>query len=361
MIRPGHVLVQQAGFPDALEINRRLTALRGRSTCVFARNGVPARSGPTRVPGLLGLTRQWVRRTLVAPPSATTAKRATRLERREAALALRPGMSPSGPATDRLRVATWNLNSLRARLPAVERFLERVHPDVVCFQETKAAELSEAAAAMFAGHGYEIASVGSGSYNGVAIAARHPMRDVRSSGDFDDEHLDREARITSCIVCVPAPLRVVSTYVPHGRSIDHWHYHYKLSFLDALRARLRRWLSEDTSVILAGDINVAATDSDLAVGLRDVDVAVWGPDARRFTWWKHGIGYARNLGMRLDIIAADHALAARIDTTWIDHTERGAQRPSDHAALIADFHVHGDPCDIERSSGAWVSRVPCGS
>jgi len=142
----------------------------------------------------------------MAPQSATVAKRAARLERREAALALRPGMSPSGPATDRLRIATWNLNSLRARLPAVERFLERVQPDVVCFQETKAAALSEAAAAMFADHDYEIAYVGSGSYNGVAVAARHPMQDIRSSGDFDDEHLDREARVTSCIVCVPPKL-----------------------------------------------------------------------------------------------------------------------------------------------------------
>jgi len=69
----------------------------------------------------------------------------------------------------------------------------------------------------------------------------------------------------------------------------------------------------------------------------DVDAARWGPDARRFTWWKHGIGYSRNLGMRIDMIAADTALAARLDTTWIDHTERGLRSASDHAALIADF------------------------
>jgi exodeoxyribonuclease III len=114
-------------------------------------------------------------------------------------------------------------------------------------------------------------------------------------------------------------------------------------------------------VVVAGDLNVAATDSDvfhpdafvgsthvtvrerdalrrlLDAGLVDVDVARWGERARRFTWWNHGIGYSRNLGMRLDVIAADRDLAARLDTTWIDHTERGAERPSDHAALLADF------------------------
>ena len=113
--------------------------------------------------------------------------------------------------------------------------------------------------------------------------------------------------------------------------------------------------------MVAGDINVAATNSDvfhpdafvgsthvtpaeraalqrvLDSGLVDVDVVKWGPRARRFTWWNHGIGYSRNLGMRLDIIAVDLGLASRLDTTWIDHIERGADRPSDHAALIADF------------------------
>ena len=295
--------------------------------------------------------------------SVSAAKRAARLERRKAALALRPSLSPPGRAPERLRVATWNLNSLRARLPAVERFLDRVHPDIVCFQETKAPELSEVAAAMFQRHGYRAAHVGSGSYNGVAVVTRHPTEDIRSSGDLDDEHLDREPRVASCLVRTPAPVRVVSVYVPHGRTVDHWHYHYKLSFLDALAERTRRWLLDDAHLVVAGDINVAATDSDvfhpdafigsthvtqaerdalarlLDAGLVDVDVARWGPQARRFTWWNHGIGYSRNLGMRLDMIATDRRLAARLDTTWIDHTERAVAPPSDHAALVADFHL----------------------
>ncbi len=295
--------------------------------------------------------------------SDAPAKRAARRERREAALALRPSLSPAGPAPERLRLATWNLNSLRTRLPAVERFLGRVRPDVVCLQETRTAELSAQAAAMFEREGYRAAHAGRGGHGGVAVAARHPIGDVRSSGDFDDEHLDREARVVSGVVAAPTPVRVVSVYVPHGRAVGHWHYQYKLAFLDALTAQVRGWLSDGEHVVVAGDINVAATDSDvfhpdafigsthvtplerealarlLDAGLVDVDVARWGPRARRFTWWNYGIGYSRNLGMRIDVIAADQALAARLDTTWIDHTERGTAPASDHAALIADFHL----------------------
>jgi exodeoxyribonuclease-3 len=291
----------------------------------------------------------------------SAAKAAARLERRNAALALRESMSPTGPAPGHLRIATWNLNSLRARLAAVERFLDRVHPDLLCLQETKAATLSEAAEATFERHGYHVTHVGAGSYNGVAVAARHLMDDVRLSGDLGDEHLDREPRLASCLVHTSTPIRVVSVYVPHGRSVDHWHYEYKLAFLGALTEQARRWLAHDPHLVIGGDINVAATNSDvfhpdafrasthvtqperdalaqlLAAGLIDVDVARWGPRARRFTWWNHGIGYSRNLGMRLDMIATDAALADRLDTTWIDHNERAAEHASDHAALIADF------------------------
>ena len=190
-------------------------------------------------------------------------KQAARVERRMAALALRPSMSPTGPAPERLRIATWNLNSLRARLTGVERFIDRVAPDILCLQETKTAELSAEAQAMFDRCGYGVASVGLSSSNGVAVAARHAITDVRSSGGFDDEHLDREARLVTCIVHCPGPVWVASVYVPHGRTIDHWHYHYKLGFLDALARCAAKWLADGTHVVVAGDLNVAATDSDV--------------------------------------------------------------------------------------------------
>lgn len=294
-------------------------------------------------------------------------KQEARRRRREAALALRPSMSPPGPAPDRLRVATWNLNSLRRRLPALERFVERTAPDVVCLQETKAAQLSEAASSALERLGYHVEHIGANAYNGVAVAARHTIEDVVASGGFGDAHLDREPRLLSCMVRTPTALRVASVYVPHGREVDHWHFAYKLGFLEALAEQCRRWLADGPSLVVAGDLNVAATDSDvfhpeafvgrthvtpreraavaalLDVGLVDVDVARWGEPARRFTWWNHGIGYPKNLGMRLDVIAVDRALAAHLDTTWIDHVERAAESPSDHAALLADFHTASEP------------------
>jgi len=138
-------------------------------------------------------------------------------------------------------VATWNVNSLRARIPAVELFLDRAAPDVLCLQETRAAQLSEVAMALFDRHGYRLAVVGVDSRNGVAVAARHEISDIVCSGGFGDEHLDREPRLVSCLVYCPTAVRVTSVYVPHGRMVDHWHYHWKLAFLDALAGRAAKW------------------------------------------------------------------------------------------------------------------------
>jgi exodeoxyribonuclease-3 len=272
-------------------------------------------------------------------------------------------MSPLGTAPDRLRVATWNVNSLKARSAALGRFLARARPDVVCLQETKASDVAPAAADIFNEFGYTTAHAGAGAYNGVAIASLHAISDVTASAGFDDVHLDREPRLISCLVDVDElPLRVVSVYVPHGRKVGHWHYEYKLAFLEALAQRVGAWVREGR-VVLGGDVNVAPTNSDifhpdafaglthvteperqalagvLDAGLVDLDALRWGPHERRFTWWNHGLNYSRNLGMRIDLLAADRTLAERLETTWIDHIERGAERPSDHAAVVADFDL----------------------
>jgi len=281
-------------------------------------------------------------------------------QRREAALALRHEMSPTTAAPAHFRVATWNLNSLKARAAALARFLERVRPDVICLQETKASAVAPAAAEAFDRLGYHLAHAGNGAYNGVAIASLHPLRDVVTPPNFGNEFLDREPRLIAAVIDTESPVRVASVYVPHGRQVGHWHYDYKLAFLDALRHRVSAWLTEG-SLVLAGDVNVAPTDSDifhpnafvglthvtepervalagvLEAGLVDLDARRWGAHERRFTWWNHGLNYARNLGMRIDMLAADRSLAERLVTTWIDHVERGADRPSDHAALVADF------------------------
>lgn len=293
--------------------------------------------------------------------SSAELKEARRI-RRERALELRQTMSAPRPAPDRLRVATWNVNSLRARIPAVRRFLERTSPDVLLLQETKATDLVPTAGEVFAEFGYHVAYAGAGQYNGVAIASRLPLGGVVRSAELGDEHLDREPRVISAVVAVEPAMRVVSVYVPHGREVGHWHYEYKLAFLRSLRARVVDWLAEGP-LLLGGDVNVAPTDSDvfhpdafiglthvtqperdalaavLDAGLVDLDARRWGPRERRFTWWNYGISYSRNLGMRIDVLASDPVLAERLDTTWIDHVERGAERPSDHAALLADFVI----------------------
>jgi exodeoxyribonuclease-3 len=292
--------------------------------------------------------------------SAAAELKEARRRRRETALSLRPQMSPVAPAPDHFRVATWNVNSLRARTPALTRFLERARPDVVCLQETKAAAVAPAAAEMFDRLGYTVVHAGAGAYNGVAIASLHSVDGVIASEEFDDELLDREPRLISCIIHADQPVRVASVYVPHGREVGHWHYEYKLGFLAALQHRVSTWLQEG-SLIVGGDLNVAPTDSDifhpdafiglthvtqpernalvglLAAGLVDLDASQWGPRERRFTWWANSFSYERNLGMRIDMLAADARLSERLTTTWIDHIERGGERPSDHAALIADF------------------------
>jgi exodeoxyribonuclease III len=271
-------------------------------------------------------------------------------------------MTPRRHAPNLLRVATWNVNSLRVRLIGLQRLLGRTNPDVICLQETRGAAVSDDTTNGLARLGYEIAHVGTGGSNGVAIVSRHAIHDVVTSGDFGVEVLDREPRVIAAVVDTPIEARFVSIYVPHGRTVDHWHYDYKLAFLDALAGRATTWLG-DRHLVIAGDLNIAPTDSDvfhpdafrnsthvtpseraawralLSTGLTDVDAARWGPRSRRFTWWKPGLGYARNLGMRIDVITANHELAAALDTTWIDHEERGGERPSDHAALLADFHL----------------------
>jgi exodeoxyribonuclease-3 len=296
--------------------------------------------------------------------ASTAELKEARRKRREAALALRAEMSPAGPSPEHFRVVTWNVNSLRARAPALRRFLDRTRPDVVLLQETKASEVAPIAVEVFDEFGYGVVHSGAGAYNGVAIAARHPIADVAVSGDFVDEHLGREPRLIAAMIEGPRTIRCASVYVPHGREVGHWHYDYKLGFLGALRDQVAKWLAEG-SLVLGGDVNVAPTDSDifhpdafvglthvteperdalaavLETGLVDLDARRWGPRERRFTWWNHGLNYSKNLGMRIDLLAADSDLADRLVTTWIDHVERGGERPSDHAALIADLLLEG--------------------
>jgi exodeoxyribonuclease III len=277
-----------------------------------------------------------------------------------------------------MRIATWNVNSLKARLEKVEWWVERAAPDVLLLQETK---LSDDAAPYMAFQmaGYTLVHHGEGRWNGVAIASRVGADDVvtnfgdgrvRSSAagaevSADEEDFDPfdEARMVSA-VC--GGIRVVSLYAPNGRALDTPFYTGKLAWF----ARLRRWLDETqdpgAAVVLGGDLNVAPAPEDVwdeekAHGSthvsepeRDAFRAIldWGledvyrarhDEPGRFTWWDYRAGnFQRNEGMRIDHLLASAPVAARVVAIEIDREARkGKPVPSDHAPLVMDVDEPG--------------------
>ena len=275
-----------------------------------------------------------------------------------------------------MRIATWNVNSLKARLEKVRWWLERAAPDVLLMQETKLAD-SEVPRAMFTELGYELAHHGEGRWNGVAIASRCGLDDVvtnfgeprgaaSASSDSDDEPL-AEARMISA-VC--GGTRVVSVYVPNGRSVGSPFYAAKLAWLD----RLSRWLEEtrstDEALVVGGDYNIAPDDRDVwdasaCHGGTHVSpperaafarICAWGlvdayrkhhEEAERYTWWDYRAGdFYRNVGMRIDHLLVTRAVAARSVGSEIDREARkGKPTPSDHAPLTLDLDEPGLPFD----------------
>ncbi len=275
-----------------------------------------------------------------------------------------------------MRIATWNVNSLNARLDKVWWWLERARPDVLLMQETKLAD-RDAPVAAFRERGYQLAHHGEGRWNGVAIASRaaigevvsnfgEPLRPAATPDAGDDEPL-AEARMISA-VC--GGVRLVSLYAPNGRTVDSPFYRAKLVWFE----RLHRWLAEacapDQPVLLGGDFNVAPTDADVwdatachggthvspperAAFAKLVD---WGlvdgyrlhcTEPERFTWWDYRAGmFHKNYGMRIDHLLATRPVAERIRWAEIDREARkGKPIPSDHAPLLVDLDEPGVALD----------------
>lgn len=255
-----------------------------------------------------------------------------------------------------VRLVTWNVNSLKARLERVEEWLAQVQPDVVCLQETKLAHGSFPSMAM-ASLGYEVADHGEGRWNGVAILSKVGIADVRT-GFGVGSPLDDEARLVSA-VC--GGVRVFSAYVPNGRAPDHDHYRYKLAWLEALRVHLDEVATPQDPVVVAGDFNVAPDDRDVYdpaafVGSTHVTEAEraavraledWGMvDVFRqhhepgglFSWWDYRAGsFHKGKGMRIDLVLATPPVAQRATASLIDRNARKGKSPSDHAPVVVDF------------------------
>jgi exodeoxyribonuclease-3 len=256
-----------------------------------------------------------------------------------------------------VRIATWNVNSLGARLGRVEEWIEYAHPDVLCLQETKQADSAFPHGA-FTALGYETAHHGDGRWNGVAIASRVGLSDVTRGLGSDDDAQGPRAIAADC-----GGVRVMSVYVPNGRSLDSEHYPAKLAWLARVRSVLDESSSPDRPVAVCGDFNVAPEDRDVwdptqFVGATHVsgperealaDLQKWGlvdvfrrlyDDDGLFTWWDYrGGSFHRHQGMRIDLILVTEVLAGRTSYALIDRNARKGQKPSDHAPVFIDTSV----------------------
>jgi exodeoxyribonuclease III len=275
-----------------------------------------------------------------------------------------------------MRIATWNVNSLKARLDKVSWWLERARPDVLLMQETKLAD-AEAPTGTFRGAGYELAHHGEGRWNGVAIASRVGIDDVvtnfgeplrrSATPDIPDDEPLAEARMMSARC---GGMQVVAVYAPNGRVVDSPFYHAKLAWFD----RLARWLADTRDpaqpLVVGGDFNVAPEDVDVwdpeachggthvsgPERLAFARLCQWGlvdayrlhnREPGRYTWWDYRAGnFHKNFGMRIDHLLVTASVAKRTAWAEIDREARkGKPIPSDHAPLVIDIDQRGCPFD----------------
>lgn len=275
-----------------------------------------------------------------------------------------------------MRIATWNVNSLRARIEKVFWWLDRADPDVLLMQETKLTD-DDAPTEEFGRRGYELAHHGEGRWNGVAIASRIGVRDVitnfgdalstpRTPESGDDEPF-AEARMISA-VC--GGVRMTSIYAPNGRVLGSVFYQAKLVWFDRLARWFRETRNPDEALVLGGDFNVAPTDADVwdpaaCHGGTHVspeerakfdELLGWGlvdgyrskhAERGRYTWWDYRAGnFHKNLGMRIDHLLVSPGVAARLVAAEIDREARkGKPTPSDHTPLVIDLDEAGRQFD----------------
>lgn len=261
-----------------------------------------------------------------------------------------------------VRLATWNVNSALVRLPRLLPWLDERAPDVVCLQETKVTDeqFAEAFDEPLKERGYEVAHVGEGRWNGVALLSRVGLEDVRRSlpaaPSFNDA-VEARAVTATC-----GGLRVTSVYVPNGRTPDDPHYAYKLEWLAALAASV----DDPATTVIAGDVNIAPTDDDVwdptqfvdsthvtpqergalttlrDLGLSDVVRDRW-PTERFFSYWDYRAGrFHQDQGMRIDLVLAGADPAGRVAAAWVDRQARKGSGPSDHAPVIMDLDTAPD-------------------
>ncbi len=252
-----------------------------------------------------------------------------------------------------LTIATWNVNSIRARLPAVLAWMGKRQPDLLCLQETKVVDALFPTEA-FEAIGYHAACFGQQSYNGVAMIARVPMDDVQMG--FADETFNAQKRLMTTRVF---GVRVINVYIPNGESPDSEKFPWKLEWIGRLRAHLDAIAVSTDRVVIVGDFNIAPEAIDIhapetaeadtlfhpASRAALADLKAWGfedlfrlhhpAEEGKYSWWDYrAAAFPRNLGARIDHIWGTPAAAAQCRACEIDPTPRAGERPSDHTPVI---------------------------
>jgi exodeoxyribonuclease-3 len=252
-------------------------------------------------------------------------------------------------------LASWNVNSIKARLGNVLDWLKEAQPDVVCLQETKCLE-SDFPGLELKGLGYDVVAAGQRAYNGVAILSKHRLEDVTAG--LPGDGADAQARWIEATV---DGVRVVSLYLPNGNPVGTEKFPYKLAWMDRLAARAQALLALERPVVLAGDYNVCPTDDDVydPVGFRHDALCqpesrarfrtllyqgwtdayrVFDAEAHKYTFWDYQQGrWPRDEGLRIDHLLASPHAADRLQRAWIDKTPRGKEKASDHTPILCEL------------------------
>jgi exodeoxyribonuclease-3 len=257
-----------------------------------------------------------------------------------------------------MKIATWNVNSLKARLPRVEGWIEQHQPDVLVMQETKCADAAFPAAA-FEVLGYESTHHGNGRWNGVAIVSKVGLEDPRGGFTGEDAAALEECRIVQA-TC--GGVKVMSVYVPNGRTVDSEFYVQKLDWLGQLRRELDLTCQPDDQIAILGDFNVAPEDRDVwditqfdgmthvtpaeraaveevkGFGLVDAMRSTYPDGPGPFTWWDYrGGSFHRGWGMRIDLALISQSVLSRLTSAYCDRDARKGSQPSDHAPVVIEL------------------------
>ncbi|HWA60595.1 MAG TPA: exodeoxyribonuclease III [Caulobacteraceae bacterium] len=259
-----------------------------------------------------------------------------------------------------MRIATWNVNSINARLETVLGWFEEAAPDVACLQEIKCVDEKFPAEA-FERLGYNVAVHGQKTYNGVALLSKTPLEDVRKGlpGDDGDDH----ARYIEALVSGPQPVRVAGIYLPNGNPIGTDKFAYKLRWMERLAAHARELMAFEEPLVIAGDYNVIPEPADCDDPKSWVNDALFQPETRGayralrwmgltdaymaadgapggYTFWDYQAGaWNRNHGIRIDHLLLSPQAADRLKGVVIHRDVRGRDKPSDHVPVVAELEV----------------------